>query len=462
MKNNPINYHSPFTASKALLSVTARLLMFSLFSVFSIQYSPAQSIDKIIAKVDNEIILKSDVELTYIQYLASGQQDDGKMKCNILETLMINKLLVAKAAIDSVVVEKEQVDDQLNRRMEYFISQIGSEKKLEEYYGKTINELKTDLRKQVHEQMIVQKMQEVISAKVKVTPSDVKRYFNNIPKDSLPYFSTEIEIGQILKQPFIGKEEKLAARTELEKIKQRVIAGEDFCSLAKIYSEDPGSAEKCGELGFFPKGSLVPEYESVAYRLKPGELSVIVESEYGFHLIQLIERRANEINTRHILIKPKSSSDDFGNSEKFLDSLRTRILADSITFEKAAKQYSDDKATKDNGGLFFDEKTGLSKIPMENIDPSLFFIVDTMKAGTISKPIPYQLQDGTRATRIIFYKTKTLPHQANLTDDYQKIYKAALAEKKNKVLEEWFHKTKNEVYIDVDNEYSYCQLPILH
>src|SRR5690606_6482213 len=226
------------------------------------------------------------------------------------------------------------------------------------------------LRKQVREQMIVQKMQDVISQKVKVTPSDVKKYYNSIPKDSLPYFSTEVEVGQIVKQPLIGREEKLAAKAELESIKQRILKGEDFCSLAKIYSEDPGSAVACGELGFFQKGTLVPEYEAVAYRLKPGELSVVTESEYGYHLIQLIERRANEVNTRHILIKPKSSDSDIANSEKYLDSLKRRSLSDSISFEKAAKEYSDDKITQDNGGLMVDSKTGFSQIPMENLDPS--------------------------------------------------------------------------------------------
>ena len=422
----------------------------------------AQLVDKIIAKIDNEIVLKSEVELGYIQMLANGQNDvKVDAKCQILESLLVNKMLVAKAEIDSVVIDKKSVDDQLDRRMQYFIEQIGSEKKLEEYYGKTIDALKDDLRKQVKEQMLVQKMQDNITSKVKVTPSDVKRYFNAIPKDSLPYFSTEIEIGQIVKTPLIGKEQKIEARTQLEKIKKQLIEGADFCALAKEYSEDPGSATNCGELGFFAKGSLVPEYEGVAYKLKPGELSVIVESEYGYHLIQLIERIANEINTRHILVKPKSSGSDLSNSKVFLDSLKTIVLADSISFEKAAKRFSDDKITRENGGLFIDEKTGLSKIPMENLDPALFFIVDTMSVGTISHPVPYKMADGTEALRIIFYKSKMAPHKANLIDDYQKIYKAALNEKKNRIMSEWFDKSKGEVFIDIDKDYNNCQLVIM-
>jgi peptidyl-prolyl cis-trans isomerase SurA len=420
----------------------------------------AQTVDKIVAKVDNEIVLKSEVELGYIQYLSNGQTDKGDLKCQILESLLVNKLMVAKAEIDSVVVDKSMVDDELSGRMKYFISQIGSEKKLEEYYGKTIDQLKQELRKQVKEQLITQKMQKIITGSVKITPSDVKRYFSSIPKDSLPYFSTEVEIGQIVKLPTIGKEQKLAAKEQLEKIKARILNGEDFCALAKEYSEDPGSAPNCGELGFFSKGSLVPEYEAAAYKLKSGEMSLITESEYGYHLIQMIERRPNEINTRHILIKPKSSGGDLLNSQRFLDSLRTAILNDSISFSKAAKEVSDDKNTKDNGGLFMDENSATSKIAMENLDPGIFFIIDTMKTGTISTPVPYRMEDGTEAVRILYYKSKTPPHQANLVDDYQKIYNAAMNEKKTRIMSEWFDKTKGEVFIDVDKDYNMCKLLI--
>ena len=419
----------------------------------------AQVIDKIIAKVDNEIVLKSELEVMFLQYLSNNSTaDPGDLRCKVLESLLVNKLMVAKAEIDSVVVEKAQVDDQLDRRMAYFVQQIGSEEKLEEYYGKTVDALKQDLRKQVKEQLVIQKMQDNITGKVKVTPSEVKKYFNSIPKDSLPYFSTEVEVGQIVKAADISKDQKLLARTKLEKIKERITNGEKFCDLAKEFSDDPGSAKGCGELGFFKKGELVPEYESAALRLKPGELSGMVESEYGYHLIQLIERRANEFSTRHILIKPNSSNKDLASAEKFLDSLRRKILADSISFEKAAKDNSVDKATAINGGLFFDEKSGTSKLPVEALDPGIFFLIDTMSVGRITKPIKVRLEDGTEAMRIVYFKSKTPPHQANLKDDYQKVFKAALNEKKNRELSAWFDKTKGEVFIDVDKEYQTCKL----
>lgn len=424
-----------------------------------------QTVDKIIAKVDNQILLKSELELAYLQFIAQEQNVENKnlegVKCRVLETLLINKLMLAKAEIDSVTIDKEAVDEQLNRRMQYFINQAGGDpKKLEAYYNKSIDELKKELRKGVKDQMIIQKMQETITSKVKITPADVKKFFNELPKDSLPFFSTEVEVGQIVRIPDVGKDQKNAAKAKLEKIKERILNGEDFCKLAEMYSEDPGSAKQCGELGWFKRGELVPQYEAAALKLKPGEYSPIIESQFGFHFIQLIERRASEYNSRHILIKPNSSVKDIGATDRFLDSLRNLILKDSVSFEKAANQHSADRDTKNNGGFFLDPNTGSTKIPYEEIDPVIFFIIDTMKAGSITPPIPYRMADGTEGMRIIYYKSKTPPHQANMKDDYQKIHKASLDERKNIILNEWFDKNKGDVFVDIDNEYKDCNITL--
>lgn len=449
---------------KSKSSNTIKLFVFFTFILLTLisEYSTAQVLDKIIVKVDNEIIMKSELEMNYLQVLASQENvsDASKLKCQVLETLIINKLLIAKAEIDSVTVEKVQVDEQLDRRMAYFISQIGSEEKLVAMYNKSIDDLKKELRAQVKEQLIIQKMQDNITRDLKVTPGEVKRFFNEIPKDSLPYFSTEAEIGQIVMIPKISKEKKNETKEQLERIKAKIQEGGDFCKMADIFSEDPGSAKNCGELGFFKRGELVPEYEGAALKLKPGELSGIVESEYGFHLIQMIARRGNEFNSRHILIKPTSSAQDMTTAVRFLDSLRTAILYDSITFEKAAKKFSEDKSTNSSGGLFIDQETGSSHIPMEKLDPVTFFLVDTMKVGSITKPIPFRMEDGTEALKIVYYKSKTPPHQANLEDDYQKIQKATLAEKKNNAVNKWFDKNKGEVFIDIDEEFKDCELMI--
>jgi peptidyl-prolyl cis-trans isomerase SurA len=421
----------------------------------------AQMVDKIVAKVDNYIVLKSELEIAYLQYMQSEEakfsQDKSKIKCTILESLVINKLLLAKAEIDSVVVDKETVESQLDRRMQYFISQFGSDKKLEEYYKKSIDELKTDMRKQVREQLITERMQGQITSGIQVTPGQVEKFYKTIPKDSLPFFSTEVEVGQIVRYAEISQEQKRLYLARAEDIRTQLLSGGDFCKLAQKYSEDPGSAKQCGELGFFKKGDLVKPYETAALRLIPGEISEVVESEFGFHIIQLVERRGSEYNTRHILIKPSSSYKDLANAESFLDSLRRVILLDSITFQKAAKEHSVEKTTKNNGGMFLDDAGG-SRVPMEKLEPGVFFVIDTVKIGQISRPVRYRTEDGHDAVRIIFYKSKIPAHQANLKDDYHRIYQAALDEEKNKAINKWFDKTKGEVYISVDPQYDNCEM----
>jgi peptidyl-prolyl cis-trans isomerase SurA len=435
------------------------VLLTAFFPLTSIN---GQVIDKIIAKVDNQIVLKSEFDQAYLQMSSQRQSFMmGNLRCGVLETLIINKLMLAKAEIDSVTVDRETVDNELDRRMDYFVAQVGGDpKKLEEYYGKSIDQLKTELRKMIKEQLIIQKMQESITAKVKITPSEVKRFFNEIPKDSLPYFSTEVEVGHIVIIPKISKEQKMEAKALAQKIRERILAGEDFCALAQKYSEDPGSAQNCGEIGWFQKGDLVTPYEGAALSLKGGETSPVTESEYGFHIIQLLERRGNQFNTRHILIKPSAAAEDVQTSAKFLDSLRKEILAGRISFQMAAHKYSDDKETKSNGGMFTDHEYGGTKIPLENLDPSIFFVIDTMKVGQISSPLPYRIDYETEGMRIIFYKSKTPPHMANMKDDYPKIYKAALSEKKNNAVNEWFDKTKNEVFIYIDPEFKDCDILI--
>lgn len=417
-----------------------------------------QVIEKIVSKVDNEIILKSELDIAYLQFDGNGLFSPENLRCKVLETLIINKVLVAKAAIDSITVEDAQVQEQLDRRMQMVMQQFGGdEKKLIQNYGKTAEQIKEELRDQVEEQMLVQRMQGKISEGVVVTPSEVKSFFNAIPKDSLPYFSLEVEVGHIVKLPLISNDSKEEAIELLNSIKSKIQAGESFGTFATQYSEDPGSARNGGELGFFKRGDLVPPYEAASLRLKPGEISDVVESQFGFHLIQLIEKRGNEYNTRHILIKPKTSSNDLEGATKFLDSLRVKIIQDSANFSTLAYKHTDDPGTKPSGGFFSDE-TGDTRVPAENLDPTLYFLIDKMKVGEVSQPLPFTLQDGKKAMRIVYLKNKVKPHEANLKDDYQKIYSAALAEKQNKKVTEWFNSTKNEVFIYIDEEYQNCEI----
>ena len=416
-----------------------------------------RTVDGIIAKVDNHVILRSDVEFGYLQYLQqTKQQPNADLKCQIFTSLLQDKLLLARAEVDSVVVEEPMVANELDRRIQYLAGQVGGVERLEQYYNKSITQLKEELRRTVREQMVMEKMQREISGKVTVTPKEIKRYFNKIPADSLPYFSSEVELGQIVKHATVSKTQKQAAREQLEAIRQRILAGEDFATLAGQYSQDPGSAQAGGELGFFKKKELVPEYEAAALRLEKGGISNVVESQFGFHLIQLIERRGQEFNTRHILIKPATATVDIQEAVIALDTIRTRIMTDSLmTFAKAAKEYSDDKNTKDNGGMLMG-RSGSTYIPMDQVDPSIFFVIDTMQVGEISKPIPFTTEDGREAVRVVFLKGKSKPHLANLQDDYQRIASAALAEKRSKAVDEWFRKNIDTVFIEIDPEYQKC------
>ncbi|AKD05605.1 peptidylprolyl isomerase [Pontibacter korlensis] len=420
--------------------------------------SPVQyQVDGIIAKVDNHVILRSDLEFGYLQYLTqSKQQPNDDLKCQIFTSLLQDKLLLARAEVDSVVVDEGMVTSELNDRINYLAGQVGGTERLEQYYNKSLRQLKDELRKTVREQLVMEKMQREITGKVSVTPKEIKKYFNSIPKDSLPYFSTEVEIGHIVNYAEVGRQQKQEARQKLEELRKRILAGEDFATLAKQYSQDPGSAQDGGELGFFKKKELVPQYEAAALRLEPGGISNVVESQFGFHLIQLIERRGQEFNTRHILIKPGTATVDIEAAAEELDSIRTLIMNDSLTFAKAAKEFSDDTNTKDNGGMITSRATGFTYIPMDQLDPAIFFVIDTMEVGEISKPVPFTTPDGKEAVRILYLKSKSKPHLANLDDDYQKIANAALGEKRSKAVSEWFKKNISTVYIEVDPEYQGC------
>ena len=414
-------------------------------------------VDKIIAKVDNYIVLKSDLERNYLDQLAQGLNPGDDTKCRVLEGLVINKLLVAKAEIDSVIVLDDEVELSLDRKMDYFIAQIGSEQKLEEYYGKSIEDFKEEIRELEKEQLIIQRMQGEITADISVTPGEVRKFFNSIPKDSLPYFSKEVTVGQITKKPEVSKEQKDAIKQRLIELRDRILNGEDFNELARTYSEEPIARRTGGELNWYRRGELAPEFEAAALKLKPGELSMPVETDFGIHLIQLNERRGNEFNSRHILIRPQPSLTDYENTIDYLDSLRILIESDSLEFEKVAKEHSDDRLTSASGGFFLDA-SGAMRISVDELDPIVFFTIDTMEVGTISRPVKYSTQTGDEEIRILYYKAANRPHQANLKDDWLKIQQAALNQKRSEILGEWFKDAKNEVFITIDDEYNQCKI----
>ncbi len=417
-------------------------------------------VDKIVAEIDNRIILKSELENAYLGYLQENKDAkvEPSLKCEILRQLLLNKVMVAKAEIDSIVVSDASIDFEMERRMMGMVDRAGSQEALEQAIGKTITEAKDDLRPLVIEQLTVNEVQREITKDVSVTPSKVKKFFNNFPKDSLPVFPAEYVVAELIKKPIVNKEAKNKTREALLQIRSRVLAGEDFAKLAEKNSEDLGSAATGGNLGFRGRGELVPEFEETIYKLKEGEISDPVESEFGFHLIQLIERRGNRFNSRHILLVPKPDKNDFEYTRKFMDSLVQDIRANKYTFEDAVKAHSDDKTSKNQGGVRLNQQSGSNKLTIEDMEYALFKTIDTMKVGQMSSCVRSRMPDGKEAFKIILYKKKVEAHEASFEKDYERIYQAALDNEKNEKINRWFEDALKNLYIDIDAEYQKCNI----
>jgi len=433
-----------------------RLLIVGFFSLcLGTIMAQTTQIDKVIAVVGDNIILHSEMEAQYQQMIAQNQGEvSPDMRCTIFDNLLLERLFLAQAMLDSVTTTPEEVDAELDRRIKYFISVFGSKEKLEEYYGKSIIELKDDFKSDIEKQLLSDKMKGKAFAGLKVSPAEVKEFFDKIPKDSVPYFNSELELGQIVMLPKVSEQEKEFARKKLEGIRKDIIQGADFSVKAIQYSEDPGSYLDGGNLGMIARGELVPEFEAVAYKLKEGELSDIVETPFGYHLIIVDEKRGEKLKARHILIKPKVTRTDLAVVRETMDSLLHQLRVDSITWREAVNKYSEDEASKSVGGLMSNTKNGTSFFEKADIDGTLIFAIDRMQVGEYSDVLPHTIQDRTgeqkQGYRIIWLKSESKPHPASLDEDYSKIQAAAKSEKQQKALEQWLklHRGKNFVRID--------------
>jgi peptidyl-prolyl cis-trans isomerase SurA len=434
-----------------------RILFIILFSFTFIlcKAQPGQIIDQVVGVVGNKILLQSEVEAQYQQIVAQGMEKSEILKCRIADQLLVNKLLLHQAQVDSIEVSDAQINNELDRRIGFMVSQIGSESKLEQYYEKSIPEIRDEFKPLIKDQLMIQNMQGKVASNISVSPAEVKDFFNSIHPDSLPFINAEIEYAQIVMTVPVSAEEKARIREKLEGYRKRVIAGEDFSTLAILYSQD-GSARSGGELGFVGRGDLVPEFEAVAFRLRKGDVSEIVETKFGFHIMQLIERRGEQINVRHILLKPTFGQKEINETFARADSIRKLIVNDSLSFADAAQKYSDDHNSRYNGGNVINPKTGIARFETDEVDPSVFFQLDKMSVGEVSAPIQSLSAEGNTAFRILFLKSRTKPHTTNLVEDYQRIQEAALTEKENKVLTDWVKKKMKTTYVQVDEEYRNC------
>ena len=443
---------------KMKMKKTIALISISLLTLLGFKsWAQEQVIDEVVAVVGANYVLQSDIEAQYMQFRMQGGITDARAtRCQILEDLLFQKLLLNQAELDSVQITDDQVEQTMDARFRYYLQQFGSQEKLEQYYKKSMLQLREEFKTPVREQLMVDEVQQKLVTDLKVTPSEVRAFFNSLPKDSIPMIDTEYELGQIVKEPAINKEELEATRERLRTLRDRIVKGENFNTLAVLYSEDPGSSKKGGEIGLMTRGTLYPEYEAAAFGLKKGEISEIIKSKAGYHIIQLIERRGEQINTRHILLLPKISEADIIKASRLLDSVAGLIRDKKMTFEEAALKYSDDPG-KINGAVMLNETTGNTRFIAGQLDPKIFFSIDKLQPGEVSRPINMMNEEGKQSVNLYMLKTRTEPHRASLKEDYSTVQEWALNKKRGETINKWIGDKISKTYFRINESYNDCK-----
>jgi peptidyl-prolyl cis-trans isomerase SurA len=429
------------------------LLLFTSF-----QLSGQTIIDRVVALVGDELILLSDIEEQYAFMKENNPKLGSDARCNIIDQLLVNKLLLNQSKIDSIEVSDDEVEEQMNARIEQILGYMNNDvRQFEDYYGQTINQVKSQMRDDLKNQLLTERMRSKIFSEVKITPAEVKAFFDKIHKDSLPYFNSEVEIGEIVMKPKVNEEEKKRAVDLLTEIRRKIVEdGESFSALAQKFSDD-GSGRNGGDLGWTKRGNFVPEFEAAAYKLEKEEISPIVESEFGFHLIQMLGRRGNSIHTRHILIRPSIQPDDIQKVIDKLEEIRQDITSDSISFSLAVKRYSDkDQQSTNNDGRMINPITGNTFFEIGDLDPDVYFIIDKLKLKEISKPFEFEGPRGEILVRIVQLQSLTAPHKASLEQDYAKIRKATIDSKKSAYISNYVQNKVENTYIKIDESFSSC------
>jgi len=423
-----------------------------------ISFGQVQVMDKIIATVGGELVLLSELEEQFALALSQKSDIPQNARCGILEQLLTSKLLINQSKLDSIEVGDDEVENQLAARIDRILSFMNNDiKQFEEYYGQSVNDVKEQFRTDLKNQLLSEKMRGEIMKDITITPSEVKTFFSKIPKDSLPYFNSEVEIGEIVIIPKVNDTQRQITMNKLEGIRKRIVENnEDFAVLAGKFSAD-GSAQTGGDLGWATRGKYVPEFEAAAYKLDINEISEVVESQFGFHLIQLMGRRGNSINVRHILLRPEITEEDFDVVRRKLDSIRTLILKDSISFSFAVKRFSYDKAQSyNNDGRMVNPVTGNTFFEVGDLDPDIYFAIDTLKIKGMTASLEFRDPSGEVEYYIIQMQSKTPPRKANWLQDYSKIQKASIESKKNEYINLWIDDKIGSTFIRLEQKYASC------
>ena len=432
---------------------------YGLLTMGSMAMAQDNIIDEVIWIVGEEAILRSEVEEERLRAQYEGMPIAGDPYCVIPEQLAIQKLFLHQAELDSIEANESSVSSQVDMRMNYYISQIGSKEKMEEYFRKTSSEIREEMMTSVRNQMIIQQMQGKITETIQPTPAEVRRYYNQLSKDSIPTIPAQVEVQILSIEPFVPVEETERIKSRLREFTERVHNGSaDFSMLARLYSEDTESAKRGGELGFVGKGQLVSEFADVAFNLTdPKRVSRIVQTEYGYHIIQFIERKGERINCRHILLKPRVSGDDKVKAIARLDSIRTLVVDSGMPFEAAVAHFSEDKNTQMSGGMMTNPNTGATKFEYQDLPPEIARQIYSLNEGEVS--MPFVMMDKTKNKEVCVIarlKSKRDSHKANLTDDFQVIRGMLEQQQRAETIENWIKNKQKEIYVHVDPAWRGC------
>ena len=420
--------------------------------------SQQQIVDEVICVVGEKIISRSELDFEISQAEAQFGALRPEDKCEMMENLMVKKLMLNQAEKDSVVVTDDEVEGEIDKRIRYFTSQAGGVDKFEKYLGKTIVEYKNEIRPKIKEQKLVSTLETNLFGDIKVSHREVKKYFDSIPVDSLPKIDAEYEVGQLVVKPTYSKVAKYYAFQSANRLRERVLNGESFEMLARVYSDDPGSGKEGGLLPEFGRGEMVPQFELEAYKLKKDSISQVFESDFGYHFIKLEKRLGDKITARHILIKPILTPSEEQALLKRMDTIREELVSKKLTFCQAVTKYGNDDNYTANCGMLSDPYSGLMKLSISSMEPQTAEQISNMTAGQYSKPTPFYQRDGSVGVRIVYLKSETPAHIANMKQDYPRVQLAAQEAKKNEEIEAWVKKTRKTTYTNVNSDYLGCKL----
>ena len=430
---------------------TTALALF--FGTATLAFAQPVLADGVVAIVGNEIILQSDVSIMKETLKREGQD---RSECEVLNELILEKLLVHHAAIDSVVVDDAEIDDNISRRLEQLIAQIGSERRLTEYYKKSVIEIKEEMRPLMRNQLTAQRMQSTITENVKVTPVEVENVIKGLPLDSLPLIGTEVELAQILINPKVSAKSEQEAIERLDQLRTRILNGSSFATMAILYSEDPGSNRNGGEYKGIKRGQFVTEFDAVSYNLEVGEISKPFKTEFGYHIVQLQAKRGEELDLRHILVKPKLEQKDLDIAQGRLDSIRNAINGGTLTFAAAAERFSEDEETKLNGGIMLNPNTMDITFNLDQLDRGIFYAIQNLEVDDLSEASLVRDQQGKEYFRLIHLRNKIDPHRANLKQDLALLKQYVENQRRQETMDTWVARKKSETALKVNGPLADC------